>query len=191
MIRPHEWLVCVTVGRLVNQKGHVYLVEAAPEVVRAHPNVRFLLLGDGPLEAELRVRIAALGLTEYFVFAGMSESVAEELAGADIMIHPSVEEPFGIAVLESMRAGLPIVASRVGGIPEVVGNGAAALLCEPGDAAMLADGVKMVLGDEELKERMGRDGRERFLSEFKVDRMRDRVERYVHGLLLEAKHGKA
>ncbi|MCH9025410.1 MAG: glycosyltransferase family 4 protein [candidate division Zixibacteria bacterium] len=114
--------ICVTSGRFVDQKGHRYLIEAAPKIIEKCPEIVFLFLGDGQLKSELQTMIREQNLEKYFVLAGMldTNNVAEILPGCDLMIHPSIEEPFGIAILEGMRAELAVVASRVGGIPEVV-----------------------------------------------------------------------
>ncbi len=174
---PSDAIVAVTVGRFVDQKGHRYLIEAAQEIVKAHDRVRFVLLGDGPLTSELRERIEAAGLEEHFVFAGMIDDIDPVLAGADLMIHPSVEEPFGIAVLEGMRAGLPVVASRVGGIPEVVEDGATAVLVEPRDPKRLAQAVVDLLRSTDRLARMGRAGQERWRAHFRMTDMLDSIER--------------
>ncbi|MGH8015739.1 MAG: glycosyltransferase, partial [Candidatus Zixiibacteriota bacterium] len=87
--------ICVTCGRFVEQKGHKFLIDAASEIVTRHPHVVFLLLGDGPLRRKLEKRIADLKIENYFIFAGMVENVSALLPGCDLMIHPSIEEPFG------------------------------------------------------------------------------------------------
>lgn len=170
-------VVAVTVGRLVYKKGHEYLVEAAPQILKMCPSIYFLFLGDGPEEAELRQEVRRLGIEEHVIFAGMLDNIDLELAGADIMIHPSKEEPFGIALLEGMRAGLPIVASRVGGIPEVVVDGKTAILFEPRSPEAIADAVEKVLQDESLMHRLGQAGHERLRKEFPYRVMIDRVEK--------------
>jgi len=188
---PYDCLVAVTSGRLVDQKGHRYLVEAAPAIIEAVPHIRFLLLGNGPLQGDLEEHMERLGVNEHFVFAGMLDDLTLELAGADLMVHPSIEEPFGIAVLEGMRAGLPIVASRVGGIPEVVGEAEAALLVPPADPEELARAVIGVLSDGRLREQMSQSARRRFESDFRYETMIDRLEAYYRSIIQEACHGTA
>ena len=178
---PEDSVVAVTSGRFVEQKGHRYLVEAARDIVAAHDQLRFVWLGDGPLEGELRRMINTAGLNEYFVLAGMVDSVEAVLAGADLMIHPSVEEPFGIAVLEGMRAGLPVVASEVGGLPEVVAAGVTAQLAPPREPALLAEAVNGLLATPDVCRQMGQAGRERWRNLFTLDSMIDRVEKQFEG----------
>lgn len=172
---PKTARIAVTSGRFVEQKGHRYLLEAMAILKERAADLRFLWLGSGPLEKSLRQHADHLGVTSKIVFAGMLDSVERELAGADFMIHPSVEEPFGIAVLEGMRAGLPIIASRVGGIPEVVDE-QCALLVPARNPNAIADAILAVASDVERCRRMSEDARNRFVKYFQVDRMCDQVE---------------
>ncbi len=173
---PDESVLAVTVGRFVEQKGHTYLLSAIPQLTARHPQLRFLFLGDGPLEVALRKQGSDLGISDRVTFGGMQEHVAPILAGCDLIIHPSIEEPFGIAILEGMRAGLPVVASRVGGIPEVLSDSAAGILVEPKDPDALANGVDTAL--EKLKVRLsfGEENISRFRALFTLSMMIDRVE---------------
>ncbi|MBU0984089.1 MAG: glycosyltransferase family 4 protein [candidate division Zixibacteria bacterium] len=179
-------VVAVSVGRFVDQKGHVYLVEAAPEIVRSHPEIRFLWLGDGPHETMLRERIAELGLGDYFVFAGMLDTIDLELAGADLMIHPAVEEPFSHAILECMRAGLPIAASRVGGIPEAVVDNESALLVPAKQPRALALAVVSLLDRPNVMASFGEANQKRWYQHFRLDTMMTRFEDYFTAMLARA-----
>lgn len=184
-----ESIVAVTSGRFVAQKGHIFLVEAAAQIGKDLPRLRFLLLGNGPLERELREQIAALGLADRFVFAGMLDDVVPTLEGCDFMVHPSIEEPFGIAVLEGMRAGLPIVASDVGGLPEVVGHDGAAVLVDPRDSTALAEAIGALATDPDRRARMSQQARQRYVNGFSAQKMLDRVESYFCDLTGEGRHG--
>ncbi len=173
---PENAIVAVTSGRFVDQKGHKYLVEAAPAILANHPDLYFLWLGNGPLECFLKEEIGGRKIKKHFIFAGMLDNVEMELAGADLMIHPSVEEPYGIAVLEGMRAGLPVAASRVGGIPEVVSENETALLFEPRNTDDLADKVVSLLDNPDMISSLGIAGRRRWEKHFDLSTMIDRVE---------------
>lgn len=188
---PPDAVVAVTAARFVEQKGHEHLIDAAPELVSTFPKLRFLLLGSGPLEQSLRTRIKSNGVDSHFDFAGMLDDIDSELAGSDLMIHPSIEEPFGIAVLEGMRAGLPIVASRVGGIPEVVGEDDVALMARPGSPDSLVNAVSKLAGDADLRAYMGQRARRRFEMEFQAETMLERIENYLKSIARETAHGKA
>jgi len=176
-------LIAVTIGRFVDQKGHIYLVEAAPEIVSRSPQVVFLFLGDGERESMLRSRIAQLGLQDRFIFAGMLDNIDLELAGADIMIHPSIEEPASFAIVEGMRAGLPTVASRVGGIPEELTDGESALLVPPHDPQRLAEAVIRMLSDAEMRTSYSRATQERWRQDFRLQIMMQKVEAYFAFLM--------
>jgi glycosyltransferase involved in cell wall biosynthesis len=180
---PDDATVAVTSGRFVDVKGHRYLVTAAKSIVEQHPDVHFLWLGDGPLEQELRTQINETGLRDRFLFAGLLDDFELELAGADLMLHPATVEPFGIVLLEGMRAGLPIVASRVGGIPEVVADGQTGLLVPPGDSGALETAALQLLDNRKQLASFGKAGIARWESEFDYGRMLSRVEEYISSLI--------
>jgi glycosyltransferase involved in cell wall biosynthesis len=153
-------------------------VEAAPEIVRQVPKVIFLFLGDGHHEGSLRSRIAELGLGDNFVFAGMLDKIDLELAGSDLMVHPAIEEPFSHAILEGMRAGLPVVASRVGGIPEALVDGECAVLVPARDPDSLATATVRLLLSEDTRASFGRAAQDRWRGHFRIDTMMRQVEAY-------------
>ncbi len=138
----------LAVGRLATQKGFGTLIEAA---VRWGDGARLIIAGEGPLEAELRARAASLGVD--VEFAGVRSDVPALLAGAAIFALPSQWEGQALILQEALRAGAPIVATRVGGNPAVAGQDAA-LFVPPGDADAFADAVRRVLDDPALAERL-------------------------------------
>jgi glycosyltransferase involved in cell wall biosynthesis len=143
--------VVLAVGRLAAQKGFALLLDAAVYWRDMHPEPLLVSVGDGPLEAELRGRAAALGLAVRF--AGHRGDVPALLAAADVFVLPSVWEGQALILQEALRAGVPIVATRVGGNPELTGEDAAVLV-PPGDAARFAAAVRAVLGDPALATRL-------------------------------------
>ena len=172
-------IISVTSGRFVNQKGHVYLIEAAIEIVKHYPEIKFLLLGDGPNREMLEKKISELNLDKYFIITGMLDNLNDELIAADIMIHPSIEEPYGIAILEGMRAGLPVVASEVGGIPEVVINHQTAELVQPESSSKLSMTVIDILSDTERMKKFGAEGKKRWDTFLNLPNMIDGIEKYL------------
>ena len=186
---PADSRIAVTSGRFVSQKGHRYLVEAAGAIVRRHPEVRFLWLGDGPLEDELRAQIEGAGLSDRFVFAGLLDDFELEMAGSDMMVHPATIEPFGIVLLEAMRVGLPIVASRVGGIPEVVADNETGDLIPPKDTAALGKAVTRLLDEPARMIKLGVAAEHRWRSEFDYDVMLLRLETYLESVIGGAGEG--
>jgi 2-deoxystreptamine N-acetyl-D-glucosaminyltransferase/2-deoxystreptamine glucosyltransferase len=149
------------VGRLATQKGVRTLLEAVP-LLRCR-QARLLLVGDGPLRAKLERQAARLGLAGRVCVTGFvpHAQVAAYLHHADLLVLPSVYEELGSVLVEAMQAGLPVVASAVGGIPEVVADGVTGRLVPPGDPAPLAAAIDEVLGDPGLAHRLGEAARAR------------------------------
>ncbi len=164
--------VVLTIGRLDDLKGHVHLLAAAREV----PEAFFLISGEGPARAMLERRVSELGIGERVRFLGRYPSVPDLLACADLFALPSLSEGLPLAVLEAMAAGLPVVASAIGGTDEVVDDGTTGLLVRPADANALGGAIRRVLGDADLAQRLGAAGRTRVEREFSADVMTRRTE---------------
>jgi glycosyltransferase involved in cell wall biosynthesis len=138
------------------------------------PDARLALLGGGPLEAETRALAASLGLADAVLLPGRTE-IRDWLARADVFVHTSRWEGFGIVLLEAMLARLPIVATRVSAVPEVVVDGETGLLAEPGDVEGVARALASLLGDAERAGRLGEAGHDHARTEFSVARMVERT----------------
>lgn len=156
---PNRTKRIVFVGRLVHNKGVQYLVEAAPSIIREYPNVRFVIAGDGPLTEELRKRTGILGVESTFEFLGVTPNIADILRESDLFVLPSLFEGMSLTVLEAMACSLPIVATNVGGTPEVVIDNKTGLLVEPCNAEQLAHSILEILGNEKLGRQLGRNAR--------------------------------
>jgi glycosyltransferase involved in cell wall biosynthesis len=143
----------LAIGRLAAQKGFGLLLDAAARWYDIRPEPLLVIAGSGPLAADLQSRAASLGLTVRF--AGQRADVLALLAAADVFVLPSAWEGQSLVLQEALRAGVPIVATRVGGIAELTGPDAAVLV-PPGDARRLADSVRAVLGDPALAARLRR-----------------------------------
>ena len=163
--------VIVCVGRLAPPKGHSHLLSAFGEVVRRVADAQLLLIGDGELRGDLVNLTHRLGLAEHVTFAGWREDATDLLSGVDLLVLPSVTEGFPMVLLEAMSAALAVVASRVGGIPEIVSHRENGLLVEAGDEAALANEIVALLDSPEERIRMGRRGRAKLEERFSVDRM--------------------
>lgn len=147
--------VFLNVARLDWEKGQRYLLLAMPQIVKSIPEARLLLVGDGPQEESLRTTARSLGLEGVVVFAGKRRDIHLLLGMADLFLFPSVAEGFGIALIEAMAAGLPIVASRSGGILEVVEDGVDGILVPPEDAFGIAEAVVRLHADPGLRRALG------------------------------------
>lgn len=144
---PADGPVVGTVGRLVPIKGHAWLVRAVPRVVAEFPAACFAFVGDGPLRDELRQLGDALGVTSRLVFLGTRQDVPDCLAAFDLFVFPSLNEGMGRALIEAMAAGLPVIATCVGGIPDIVTDGTNGLLVPPRDEKALAAAILTLLRD--------------------------------------------
>jgi L-malate glycosyltransferase len=166
-----EGHVVTTVANLRPGKGHEVLLDAAARVLARHPDVRFQLVGDGSRRAELEHQAAALGIASQVTFRGYCSDVAGVLRESDVFAFPSFMEASPNAVLEAMAAGLPVVATHVGGIPEVVSDGRNGLLVPPGDADALAGGLLRVLEAPDRGRALGEAARQTASTQFSFERM--------------------
>jgi len=150
-----------TVGNFTPQKGHEHLLEAAAIVRRSVPDVRFVLVGQGPHEPAVRRHADRLGLNGSAVFVGFRKD-APRIAGAfDVFTLSSIQEGLSIAMLEAMAMGRPVVVTDVGGAREVVKDGREGILVPPGDPAQLAESLLALLSDADRRRRMGKAARVR------------------------------
>ena len=173
-LRDGEQLA-VAVGNLYPVKGHVYLVEALGLLAQRFPRLHVAIAGRGELEEPLRARAQALHVSERLHLLGLRADVGNVLGGADVFVQPSLSEGLPLAIIEAMLAERPIVASAVGELPTVLGDGAGALV-PPGDAQALAETLGRFLEDPAAATRVGAAAARRAQREYTLDRM---VERYT------------
>jgi glycosyltransferase involved in cell wall biosynthesis len=157
-LRP-GWTTVGTVGRTVKEKGHATLLDAVPQILRAHPRVQFLIVGDGPLRQALEARLAGTPHREHVCFAGARPDIPEMMAAMDLFAFPSVSEGFGIALVEAMASSIPVVASRIRPLTEIVVDGQTGRLVPAGDAAALADALNQLIANPDLARSLGRRAR--------------------------------
>lgn len=158
-------------ARLTEQKGLEYLLRALPPVIARHAGAVLLVAGDGPQRPALEALAADLGVAPSVRFLGMRDDIAALLRACDVYALPSVWEGLPMAVLEAMAAGLPVVASDVGGVGTAVQHQVTGLLVPPRDPARLADALLAVLGDRVLRRRLGEEGRRVFQRRFTAEAM--------------------
>ena len=147
------------VGRLTPQKGPAYFIEAARLVAARVPQVRFIFVGDGPLRAALERQIAAAGLTGRVVLSGARDESADLVGLLDVVVLPSLWEGLPYVLLDALAAGKAVVATRVGGIPDIMVDGVNGLLAPSRDAAALADAVLKLLENAPLRATIGEQAR--------------------------------
>jgi glycosyltransferase involved in cell wall biosynthesis len=172
--RPHspDATTAIFVGRISPQKGVIDLIHAWA-TVKAHVTrpVKLRIIGDGPQGKDLKALVVSLGLSETVELVGYCEDVPAELAKADLFVLPSYEEGNSNAILEAMRAGLPIIATCVGGSPIQVGREGERFLVPTGNCQVLADRMLELIEDEALRFRLGSAMRARIESLFAIDRI--------------------
>jgi glycosyltransferase involved in cell wall biosynthesis len=168
--------VVLVVSRLNPLKGLEPFLEAAALVARDFPTVRFVVAGDTnpnerPYWSTLTSLTGTLGLTDRVTFAGLRRDVPELLSAATVSVMPSLNEALSNVVLESMAAGAPVVATRVGGTPEAIADGINGLLVPPGDPRAMAGAIGALLGDRERARRLGEAARQTINERFSMERM--------------------
>lgn len=167
-----EGKLIVLVGNMhTDVKGHPWLIDCAPAVVREFPSVRFVLVGDGEQRVSFGQQVAKLGLEQNFMFLGRREDIAEILACCDIAVLPSRAEGLPNAVLEYMAAQLPTIATRVGGNAELLEDGVTGLLVPPEDSPALSAALLQLLRDEGLARRLALNGHEFAIRNFSFERL--------------------
>lgn len=173
----------VTVGRLDWYKGHKYLLEAAEKIVQTLPDARFLIVGDGGYRKRLENQVKQLNLDENVIFTGNRKDIPEILAGIDLFVLSSVSEGFGRAVAEAMACAKTVVATKAGGLSEVVEDGITGRLVSPKNSTALAEAIIELLKDKKKAENMGIAGRKRVEKLFSIERNVKSIEELYEKIL--------
>jgi glycosyltransferase involved in cell wall biosynthesis len=172
-----------TVAALEERKGHRYALEALSSLKKQGLPLKYRVAGKGSLQADLQRLALRLGLNEDVEFLGFVGDISGFLSTIDIFVLPSLHEGLGVSVLEAMAAAKPIVASRVGGVVDVVIDSMTGLLVTPGDVEGLAGAIRKLAQDELLAQAMGRRGAERVRENFTMEAMAENNEAYYYALL--------
>jgi glycosyltransferase involved in cell wall biosynthesis len=167
-------IVVGVAAQLIPRKGHLFLFDALAALAHRHPALRVICVGRGPLARTLERRIAARGLEGCVRLAGFRADWPALLPGLDLLAHTPEREGLGLAVLEAMSAGVPVVATAVGGIPDAVTDGVEGRLVPASDPGALAAALEHLIVSAHARRRFGRAGRIRACAEFSIDAMVDR-----------------
>jgi glycosyltransferase involved in cell wall biosynthesis len=178
-----ERIVVGVAAVLEERKGHRFLLEAARRLKAQGYQVQYCVAGEGSLRRSLQEAATRLGLKHDVQFLGFVSDMPAFLSQVDMLVLPSLSEGFGVAVLEAMAAGKAVIASRVGGLAELVSDTVTGLLVAPRDVEGLANAIAKLAGDRTLLGEMGRKGKERLRANFTVEHMAKQNEDYYYGLL--------
>lgn len=168
---PEEDQIVGVVGNLYPVKGHQYLIEGIPEVLKKCPNTSFIFAGRGQLETELKDQVFRLGLDKRVHFLGLRQDIPRILALLDVFVLPSLSEGLSMAILEAMMAGKPVIATRVGGNPEIVLDGETGFLVPPKDSQALAARLTTLLANREQATQFAGRGKRRAEGRFSLQTM--------------------
>jgi len=161
--------VLATTARLVPNKGHQYLLRAAAQVLKKHSNITFIIAGAGSEMARLKKMVRSLGISDHIVFTGFVDDVVHLLSAVDLLVHPSLEEGLSNSIMEAMAMAKPVVATDVGGAPELIVHQETGLMVPPMDSELLTEAILELLKDKNLMNTMGAAGRKRVETHFNRD----------------------
>lgn len=167
-LKPGQPLVG-NIAHLADHKGQRYLIEAIPEVLKSVPDARFVVVGEGELEEELKRLASGLGLGDRLVFTGFRDDVDAIMDALDVFVMSSTMEGLGTIVADALAARRAVVATRAGGIPEIIDDGADGLIVPPRDSAALSQAIARLLLDGGLRARLGEAGRAKVLRSFSAE----------------------
>ena len=180
-IKMNESSVIGITSRLILRKGHQYLFNAVPEILKHFPTAKFLVVGDGILRNELEALVRRLGINDNVYFVGYRLDLEKIYPFLDILVGPSLYEPLGNVSMEAMAVGKPVVASKTGGIPEVVEDGVTGILVPIKNPKKIAEAVIYLLNNPDIAKKMGEAGRKRVQECFTIDRVGNELEEvYAH-----------
>jgi glycosyltransferase involved in cell wall biosynthesis len=182
---PENSPIVGVVARLEAEKGHRTLIDAWPVVLESHPDAWLLIVGEGSERNSLEAQVGALGISDRVVFTGRREDVPAVTAALDVSVLPSYREAQGLSVLEAMALSRPVVASNVGGIPEMVEDGVSGLLVPPGDCEALAAAIVRLLSDHPYADMLARRGHDLVHERFCIELMTSSIESIYDELALK------
>ena len=182
---PENSPIVGVVARLEAEKGHRTLIDAWPVVLEAHPEAWLLIVGEGSERNSLEAQAASLGIADHVVFTGRREDVPAVTAALDVAVLPSYREAQGLSVLEAMALSRPVVASNVGGIPEMIEDGVSGLLVPAGDCEALAASIVRLLSDHPYADMLARRGHDLVHDRFCIELMTNSIEAIYDELALK------
>ena len=183
---PSDAIIVGSVGWLTDVKGHRYLLEAAKKITQTRPGLHIVIVGSGNQHDALQQQATQLGLEASVHLLGHRDNIETCLAGFDLFVLPSSNEGMGRALIEAMVAGLPVIATKVGGIPALVNHGVNGLLVPSGDAQALADALRSILEHPDMARKLGEAARQSIGARFGASNMVRAIETLYEETLREA-----
>ena len=168
---PSDARVVAIAAQLIERKGHRVLLAALPELIARWPTLHVLVLGQGPLRESLVQQIESKGLGPHVHMAGFVKDLETVLPSIEALVHPALIEGLGVVLLQAASAGIPVIASRAGGMPEAVLDGQTGWLVEPGNVADLQRAINAMLEAPDQARAYGRAGQDRMRREFSIEQM--------------------
>jgi glycosyltransferase involved in cell wall biosynthesis len=184
---PADCFLIGTVGRISEEKGHIYLIDALRRAKDIVPDLRLIIVGSGPLELHLKKVVSDQDLDRSVLFAGFRRDVPDILKAMDVFAFPSLREGFPVALLEAMASCLPVVATPVGGIAEIIADGINGLLVQPRDDNSLAKAIITLYQNPALREALGLKARETVIEKFNAVTMVKNLDSVYRSVLAESK----
>ncbi len=170
------------VGRMVWQKGFEYLIQTIPDVLKAYPDVKFLIVGEGTLKERLKAQSSKLKVKDYLIFTGFRNDIKEILSAIDILVIPSILEGFPMIALEGMAMTKPIIATKIEGIIEQITDDETGLLVPSKDANALANAINRLISNRDFALGLGMKARQKVEKEFSVEKMVTETEKIYQSL---------
>jgi glycosyltransferase involved in cell wall biosynthesis len=171
---PEDFLVGI-VAHLADHKGHEYLIEATRILKQKAPRIKMIIVGEGPLQLKLSKKVKEIRVEDMVFFLGFREDIPHILSSLDLFVLSSKIEGMGTSIMDAMASSLPVVATRVGGIPEVVVDGETGLLVPPKNPEALAEAVLRIYNNRELAEQLGQKGHEVVHAKFSAEAMAAKI----------------
>lgn len=182
--KPRSGFVIGTVSRLTRNKGVEILTDAFLKLAAEFKDLKLLIVGDGPIRKDLEEKAA--GLKDRIVFAGHQDDVFPMLNIMDVFVMPSLSESMPFSLMEAMSCGLPVISTRVGGVPELINDGSSGILVPSGSADSIRDAVSGLIKDREKMSMLGKNARERIVERFSIDKMIKGMQEYIDECCLRA-----
>ncbi|SFP89953.1 glycosyltransferase family 4 protein [Hydrogenimonas thermophila] len=170
---PENTKTIGVIAQLIPRKGHKYLLQIVPDIIKIFPNLHILFFGKGPIKNELEDIIKTKNLQNNVHMIGFRDDLLQWIGCLDLVVHPALMEGLGVSLLQAAAAGVPIIASPFGGMPEIVHNNVNGFLVDPHDSKTLFEKISLLLNDQNLSIKFGKAGKEIVKSKFSIESMVD------------------